>query len=312
MSENKQINNASLWIRIVTIIVTVFLTVLTFIFCFAAVSVLIVRDITKQDNIEQIVENVDLANLRVGGILGSEDRNVTLTELIYDNTDTYFIVNLDISEARIEKLIEKSSLKSFIASKLNDYLLDVYTGTGGGRITKREIIALIDRNISVISNEFGTEFTFYSDSLSIYLDENINLDNLALKTLVDINFLSILRWGLSYYGITVMFLLCAILLVLIYMLNSADSAITLWLAAPFTAAGVVYLLLLQLLQLHLLLLLPLLLYYPFYCFLVYLFLTIMNSLLNLTYIILRFSPEFLFFNQKKIVPEVSGTIKLFA
>ena len=245
MDENKAENNAPTLVkRVAVTFISVFLTILVFVFFLAAVSILIVRDITKPDKIEQMVENVDIANLRVGGVFGGEDRNVTLTEWIYDNIDSYLISVLDITEDRIAKIIEKSSLKPFIAAKLNDYILDVYSDTGNGKITEEEILYFFDKNKDIVSNEFGTMVSLDPGSLSSYLDETGILDGFALKGLIDENRLRIIRWGLSYYGITVIFLLCAILLIPIYIIsNSASADVPLWLAAPFTVAGIVYLLL---------------------------------------------------------------------
>lgn len=106
----------------------------------------IVRQGLGEAAIESAVSNVKLAELPTSALSGSKDKKETLPELIYDNISPKFQSYMpDRKEAiaRIEDFLEEDFIQEFVAGKVNDYVTDILTDSGDGKIEVKEIMDLL-------------------------------------------------------------------------------------------------------------------------------------------------------------------------
>ena len=143
--------------------------------------------------IETAVGNVELAELKTEQLSGSGQKNETLPQLIYDSIDPEFKEYMPEEEEAleaIEEILEEDFVKDFLAEKTQDYVNDILTGSGDGRIKVKEVTDLIRKNRKKLEDLTQGKYRI-SDSdiedVREYLEQNHVLEDLELSELQDEN-----------------------------------------------------------------------------------------------------------------------------
>ncbi len=143
--------------------------------------------------IETAVGNVELAELKTGQLSGSGQKNETLPQMIYDSIEPGFKEYMPEEEEAleaIEEILEEDFVKDFLAEKTQDYVSDILTGSGDGRIKVKEVTDLIRKNRKKLEDLTQGKYRI-SDSdiedVREYLEQNHVLEDLDLSELQDEN-----------------------------------------------------------------------------------------------------------------------------
>ncbi|MBE3141580.1 MAG: hypothetical protein IMZ53_13475, partial [Thermoplasmata archaeon] len=227
----------------------ILLSIIFFLLGTTAFTIYIIRNTTSQEAITQIVKDIDVSTIHVGNVLNSDSdedyENMTLAEWIYENADREICEKYNISEESIETILEKYSVKTFLAEKLSEYFDDLYRDSGTGIIASKEIVNLIKKNSSVVYKATGYQFTNsdYDEIAAVLFDDGI-LDTVSLNSLessMGINLSIIIRWTLSYYTFAALSVLMLLLLICIFLINrKLFQPTSLYIGIPFCAAGIIF------------------------------------------------------------------------
>lgn len=201
----------------------VFFGFLIFVFCILFLAILNIRGTLSEGAIESMMARIDIPNIRVGRMLNLEgrayDRNITLSEWIYDEIPTANIQQHNITLRSIESLLDALPINEFAATILTRYADGLLTGDVNIRIFNREIENFVRNNEWIFSRELGVEIT---EEDYILLNNELNtLDLQHISHLggilndIDVN-PSLIRWGLSIPLLIVLVLLVILTLVGIF------------------------------------------------------------------------------------------------
>lgn len=132
--------------------------------------ILMVRSAVSEKAVDNLVNNLDFAELEVG-FMEDADKSETLPEMLVDVVQDNYKGSKskkDI-EKDMEKLLNKKFVKKFVSKKLNAYVEDLFYKTGKGVIEAEELADLLADNIDEIRELTG--FMMSESEISYILDE---------------------------------------------------------------------------------------------------------------------------------------------
>lgn len=204
-----------------TVIITVLMSIFLFVFTLVGVVLFSVRQFANEDTMEQIIENVDISDIL--GIMGEDYKDSfydTLGDFIKQETDT------EISPKKLEKLVEGTTIKPFLAGKLNDYVNDFLYDEDNFDITEKEMRKLMKKNAKVIEEELDAEVSEeVLDAVANWLVNEDTIESFMPATLKKDQPVAYYAINISLSWITLVLIAIIILLCIVTMLrNSASQA----------------------------------------------------------------------------------------
>ena len=215
---------------IIVIILGVFLICLSTIYS--------IREATSEESIGKLTRELDFSKIKVD-IFGEDSRGVTLAEFISDNTHPDYKMYLD--DSSIEELLKQKFVRKFAEKKLNDYIGDLFDGTGEGEFTRDEFVDLLNDNmydiyqvtglymdentVSTIADDMGDDF-FQSTSLYEIRSENHKV-------------FEFVRWMFSYWMMIVMGIIIILLIGCVIMIQDRKAAAASYVGTGILVAGII-------------------------------------------------------------------------
>lgn len=199
----------------VTVIITVLLSILLFITTIASVTIYNVREIIKEDHIEDIVDELKVAKMFGEGRL---DKFYSYLWSDYQ---------MHVTDRSLENFIEDSSIKEMIVEKVADFGDDIFEdGSAKIRVKVEEVAEVLYDESNLIEKHFGARLS-YSEIYEI-ADWMIKDDQMVListNTLeIDVPWVYFtLRVVLTYIMLAV-FIVLSILFIIIMIKNSLSQA----------------------------------------------------------------------------------------
>lgn len=216
-----------------TVIITVLLSVLLFVFTLVGVGLFSIRQFVKEDTIEQMVENVGLSDIL--GMIGKEYKDSfydTLGEFLKEETGE------EISPKNLEKLVNGATIKRFISGKLYDYVNDFLFDRDQFDLSDKDMRKLLKQNAKTIEKELDIEIS--DEALNAVADWIINEEKIqnfrpaALKNIQPLAYYAI-NIGLSW--ITLILVAIMILLCIVTMLRNSPSQAVIGIGVVFIILG---------------------------------------------------------------------------
>lgn len=239
-------------VRILLAAVSALLCVLLFA-CLCAGGVLYTaRSAITPEAVNRMVDDVDLLNQDIRPFINSDEipasQEVTVADYFYEAYKSaysrYSEEQLNITREEMKELLEDSTLGEFIKDKINDYLADATGDTGTGRITKQEIMDLVEENEELISKASGgyimTDEDY--DLISAQLDELDITKTLDLSTVRREQELPFILAGhlTSWYALAAVGFVCLIWILLLFLVNKYRvSNVLLYTGIALLGAGLV-------------------------------------------------------------------------
>ena len=200
----------------VTVIITVLLSICLFITTTLSVSVLTVRHTISEGGMENLAEQVDIAEmLKTTGAANGETFNT-----FYERLQRDYGVELD--DEKLGEMLEDSTVPEYVAEKISDFAEDFFAGEAELVITKDEMVDLVWDNRKLIEDEIPDDFEIEIDELYMEDCEDIanwlfNGDEFVILSTDDLRKESVALYqgvsiGLSYLVMGFFMLLSALLL----------------------------------------------------------------------------------------------------
>lgn len=222
----------------VTVIITVLLSICLFITTTLSVGVLTVRHTISEGGMENLAEQVDIAEmLKTTGAANGETFNT-----FYERLQRDYGVELD--DEKLGEMLEDSTVPEYVAEKISDFAEDFFAGEAELVITKDEMVDLVWDNRKLIEDEIPDDFEIEIDELYMEDCEDIanwlfNGDEFVILSTDDLRKESVALYqgvsiGLSYLVMGFFMLLSALLLFVMCRNSLSQTAI---------GSGVVFILL---------------------------------------------------------------------
>ena len=144
--ENKPKKNKS---KAWTTFVTSFLSVCLFITLFLAIVIFDVRNIVQEDNIEILLDNIQTTDL-LSSTQAATDGDL---ERFYSTLSSKY--GIEMEDEQLDDFIDDSTIKEFVADKISEFCGDYFKDEAELKITKKEVVNLIESNSGIIEDEFG-------------------------------------------------------------------------------------------------------------------------------------------------------------
>lgn len=139
--------------KTITTILTVLLSICLFFSLLFALTIYTIRGAFDEDSMEELFENVEPTEfLYDTGLASNKDFEKFFTSM-------YNLCGVEMTERQLDRFIERSTVKEFFVSKIEDFSDDFFEGDAELTIEKDEIVTLIRRNTNEFEKEFGVELT---------------------------------------------------------------------------------------------------------------------------------------------------------
>jgi hypothetical protein len=195
----------------------------------AAGVILLVHQSVSKGSIEKMVSEIDASDIYLGSMRG----NPSLIEYVCEQSD--------LDEKTIEKILKKDFVKEFLASKLEDYVKDIFYNTGEGEIKAKEIARLLEKNSDTIDRIAGESLGSMYDYTEYSLNVKGNLDELSVDALREENPLpfSLIRILCSYWLMALMLVIAVAAGVGLFRLQNKKIRAFLYLGISFVIVGII-------------------------------------------------------------------------
>ncbi len=201
-----------------TTVITILLSICLFITSFFAIVIFDVRNAVKEDNVEKLLDNIQATDLL------DSTKSATNSDLdrFYNNMSSKH--GIEMADHQLNNFVNRSTVKEFIADKIGDFCEDFFEDEAELKITKREVVNLLQRNSTVIKDEFGvylmdSELQEIADWI-FNEDELVIIDTATLKNSTPALYY-ILTIGFSYVTMAVFIILSA--LIIFFMIKNSFS-----------------------------------------------------------------------------------------
>lgn len=215
---------------VLTNFATVILSICLFVTSSLAVTIYEARQLSSAEKTEKILENIQVLDM----FENMSDSNRVDLDRFYSYMEESFGIN--ITDKQLNNFVNNSTVKTFIANKISTFIEDFFEGDADLRITKQEVIDLLEKNSDAIYTEFGKRL--YSDNLEDLINSNADIEDLlniqndfqdiANWIFEDADYIEIINSddiennfsalyyfihiGLSYYTMAIMILLSVIIM----------------------------------------------------------------------------------------------------
>lgn len=215
-------------------ILSIVLAICLFVTSVAALLIYDVRNTLKKDSIETIVEEINIIELALeADLVEPED-----LDLFYD--DMYIYFGMDMSDTKLEKFIDKSTIKTFFAQEVSQFVEDALSGDDAEiAVTYSDIYKLLQKNESLIEKQFGKTLSYSEmDEITYWFmgdsREEVLVDSDSLEEQEPAVY-SVAVMALSYITMAVFIVLTAV--IIFFMMRMSLSAGTLGVGIVFTIVG---------------------------------------------------------------------------
>ena len=207
--------------KALTTVITILLSIFLFITSFFAIVIYDVRNAVKDDNVEKLLDNIQAVDL-LDATKAVAHRDL---EQFYNRLSSSY--GIEMADYQLNNFINRSTVKPFVAHKVSDFCEDFFEDEGELSITKREVVNLLQRNSSVIKDEFGVylmdsemeeiaDWIFNEDEIVIIDTRDLKDNAPALYYLLSI--------GLSYVTMA-SFIILSGLIIFFMIRNSLSQAV---------------------------------------------------------------------------------------
>lgn len=152
-------------------VLSVFLCILLVLSGICAGAVFLVRSATSRDAVEDFVDHISIAEIRVHSLVGTEKKKelaAYVAEKAGDDAADY------LNEKNLAKFFKARFFKDFAKNMLNTYIQDLFEDTGDGVISKNDLADLLDENQDEICKILGIEdLPMEDDSMSVISRQEI-------------------------------------------------------------------------------------------------------------------------------------------
>lgn len=207
--------------KVVSIIFTCIFSILIVLLGSVAALGLSVRNVTKPENIQKIVAEVDFTEIRTGFLSGNKGKE-TLPELIHKNIPSrirdYF------PQKNIEKLVNKDFVKEFAATQVSQYIDDIFEQNGEGIIKVDEVEDFLEDNKKAINKaiEYDLPDVAYEEMVELMDKNDIeDVSDLSQYTKGNEEIFDRIKMICSYPTLIVCAVLSAVLAIIIICINRA-------------------------------------------------------------------------------------------
>lgn len=211
-------------------IISVVLSILIFVFILATQMVLIVRGTFNQENIKTSIEETNISEIKVPkSIIESThlkdlelDNDKNVSEYIVSIMDPQIVDQYDITESKIEKLLDESFIKNFLSDKITDYTDDVFKKTDMGQVTKKEIIKFIEDNSDKIEKTIDYRVSDEDiEKISTFFDENNVMEKISISYIREEQpkLMDAVKFSFSYLVVGLLIILTLLAAFAIFMVN---------------------------------------------------------------------------------------------
>jgi len=214
-------------------VITVLLSICLFITSIFPIVIYDIRNAIKEENVERLLEKIETIDLIEES--GFIDRD-SLDDF-YDDMHRKF--GIEITDKSLNKFIEKSSIKEFIAGKVAEFCDEFYNkGDAEIKITKREAIDLLNDNSIIEEDDYESYLrdelivgmvTWIFDGEDIVIIDTDQIKENLTPVYYGVNF------GLSYVTMAIFILLC--LLIIFFMIKNSFSQAVCGIGTVFVILG---------------------------------------------------------------------------
>ncbi len=155
---------------VVTNFATVILSICLFVTSSLTVSIYEFRQLSSDEKIEKLLDNVQVIDVFEN--LSNTNR-VDLDRFYSYLEEAHYI---KVTDKKLNSFVNNSTVKTFIANKISTFIEDFFVGDANLRITKQEVIDLLEKNSDAIYTEFGKNL--YSDNLEDLINSNADIEDL--------------------------------------------------------------------------------------------------------------------------------------
>lgn len=179
-----------------------------------------VRGSTTEDAVSAVVNEISIADIRVGSMMNADDSDLTLAEYIHDSLDEELVSRYNLSEGNIEELLEEEEIKDFLSEKLSEYCDYIYSGGSEPKVTAKEIVKLLEKNEKTIYRITGYQLgeNDYEEIRETLGDGQLGMLDMSNVSEEYGSVLTMLKIGLSYWLLAVLAVIAVLLCVLVFML----------------------------------------------------------------------------------------------
>ena len=229
----KKTKNTNL--SVLSVILTVFLCLLLFVFSFAAVLLYTVGASLSEEAVSKAVFAVSADVL--------ED-DYGITGQILQGLDAEIVQKNNIRASNIKKFLERSAVREFVSEKVAGYVVAFRSGDTGQTLKKGDVIRFLQKNEAALQKDLGYLLTEEDyQYIESYMDREGVLDGISVKGLLsgaDIDVFWI-QAVLSAVTFAVFLILCAGTLTGIILLNRRRiRRVFLSAGIPFALVGLIF------------------------------------------------------------------------
>lgn len=198
----------------ITAIVTVLLSLCLFITTTTAVGVLTVRHTISEGGMENLAEQVDIAEmLKTTGAANGET-----FDTFYQRLERDYGAQLD--DEKLGELLEDSTVPEYVADKISDFADDFFAGEAELVVTKDEMVDLLWENRELIEEEIPDDVQrdrLYQEDCEVIADWMFNGEDFVLLSTDDLRddvpvLYQSISIGLSYLVMAFFLVLSALIL----------------------------------------------------------------------------------------------------
>lgn len=162
-------NTPSTAVRVLLVLLSILLCICLFASLVATALLIDARMLTDKNGFEAIINSMITPHSHpharpvtgaAGGLRLAEDAtDNALVSFLFDALKSQYGEELPVTEEQMQTILEKSTVKDFLADKTASYMSDFVNGTKNTTITSEELQTLIEENKALIEDTFDVEIT---------------------------------------------------------------------------------------------------------------------------------------------------------
>lgn len=223
-------NKSGQGIKFLKAFISVLLSFIIFVLALGTQLIFIVRTTLNEENIKTAVNEIDISELQMPKVVIEQTNregfeisdDQTVAEYILAITDPDLIDDHDITTKKVEKFLNESVVKDFLANNIYLFADDILNETDEGGVSKKEITNFIKKNSSKFEKTIGYSISDNDiDKISNFLDEDNVLDKISPSYLRDEapKQMGVIKFLFSYLFIILLCLLILLSIIAIFVIN---------------------------------------------------------------------------------------------
>lgn len=173
--------------------ISVFLCVILFAFSVSIITICSVRIVFNKENLKNISAEIDISEIN----LEYEDNSVNITDFIMKNISDQIIEQFNISDEKINKLLQNGTIRESMEDICSKYLCYVIYGDESEDLSVTGVLNTIKSCSDIVYSETGYRFTDsdYRDIEKELTDGNMKflvIDNIKANSVINIHLINVL------------------------------------------------------------------------------------------------------------------------